>query len=297
MSSGRETLRALAKALIGLAWEDGKVTLTEMNVLKDVTFQMPEMTAEDWAELALYWLAPIDAEGRGILFDELKTQLASTESRAYALDLFTEMVKLDGRVTDEETQALTQARQSLDKLDESLETTMARLLESVLGQRSGAMEKFMRRDSSAFDQLRSRFDASTMKKLGLDDFEMEKLALAGALMAQIAYADQEVSDDELRVIDNTLQRDWSLHPEHAQVIADCAVDAAAQQIDRYRLFREFYEITLPQERIDFLHVLYLIANADGNISPEEKRELERIGQVLKIDAGELAHLGKMLPRV
>lgn len=282
--SRSNVLRAVSKALIALAWEDGEVTTQEMSLLKDVTFRLPEMTPADWRDLDIYWITRIGERERKILFAELVNTLKTDDDKRYVFQLCGDMVMADGQVLPEETAALNAVEQALDKADDSLMRAMSQLLKAVLSERGSKLndissDYFRNR---VFQLMQQKLGSDMQAKLQLDEFELRRLALAGALMARIAYVDRQISDRELAAMDSVLQQEWSLRNEHAQVVVDCAVDAATHNLDNDRLFREFYEATLPHERVDFLNVLFKVAFADKGVSDDEFGEIEHIAKQLKI---------------
>jgi uncharacterized tellurite resistance protein B-like protein len=97
-----------------------------------------------------------------------------------------------------------------------------------------------------------------------------------------------------------LQSEWSVSQVAAALVAEVAVSAVANDLDSFRLTREFFSSTDGDERTDFLDVLFDLAYADGRLSSEEHEEIRRIAQSLNLsqrqvnDAREQAtrrHLG------
>ena len=70
-----DAIMALAKVMIAAAWADGNVGIEEMNSLKDLLFQLPEMTASDWAELDIYIETPVGDAERARLVADLQASL------------------------------------------------------------------------------------------------------------------------------------------------------------------------------------------------------------------------------
>ena len=83
--SNENLIMTLAKVLIAAAWADGKVSNEEVNSLKDLLFQLPEMTASDWAEIDIYIETPINLSERTRLVMELQEAMRSRSDKALAL--------------------------------------------------------------------------------------------------------------------------------------------------------------------------------------------------------------------
>ena len=285
------TFLALTKVLIGYAWEDGEVTPDEMNLLKDITFRLPEITRLDWRDLSIYWSTPIYQNQLDHLTEELMQELQSDEQKEAARAMLTSMVNADGMVTSRETALLRDITRKIDRNDPTLVDSLGELLQSALPRRADQLADAPNREdylddlmhNRVFHHLRDRYGADFEQKLGLDATELRKLGLAGALMGRVAYADFDVDDRELTMMGQVLQKDWSLHEEHATVVVDFAADAAGETLDYFRVAREFFEATSYQERVDLLDVLFDIARAHEGISPQETAEIEQIAIALKID--------------
>lgn len=288
--SKEATLQALSRVLIGLAWADGKVTPDEMNLLKDLIFSLPEITAADWDALDIYWMMPIRSAELEKLSWVLLQNLYEEEARQAAKAMLVEMVNADGQVTSEETAILREANRLIDREDPILISTLGELLESALPKRKSRLAAAANREdyihdfmeNHVFAALRQRYGDHVEAELGLDEFELRKLGLAGALMGRVAYADQELSEDEISAMQQVLQGAWSLHSRHAAVVVEFVLDAARSRLDDRRLLREFYEVSTEQERADFIDVLFDIARAQGGILSGEYDTIQRISQALKL---------------
>lgn len=280
-----ETVKALARMLIGLAWADGKVTRAEQQLLKDVMFRIPDLTADDWDDLEIYWMTPVHKAEMQVLAEEFLETLQTDEDKAYAQQILFDMAHIDGTLTDHETGILRSLKRSIAAVDTVMIDEMGQLIEDLLRKRAKIMENQEVDDfvqNRVYNLMRERFGDNIEAKLDLNDIEIRKLALAGALMGRVAYADDDISDHELEAMRRVLQRDWNLQEAHATLVTECAADAAEQHLDRYRLARELYEITIPQERQDFIDVLFDVAHASDGVVQEENQEIRKTTRALKL---------------
>lgn len=299
MSIQAETYKSMSRVMIGLAWADGEVTPDEMNLLKDITFHLPEMSNYGWAELEIYWMTPIGAPEMKLLGHDLVERLANLEARAAAKNMAEAIIRGDGTITDEEVSILREVEKHIDRADERVIDALGKLLQSALPKRAAALGNAPNRQdylagfirNQVFDRLKTRFGDNLEHTLGLDTSELRRLGLAGALMGRVAFADYDIDDKEIQIMEEVLQHNWSLHPQHAVIATEAAIDAAHQALDSIRLTREFYEMTDYQERVDFLDILFDIAHAHNGISSEEVTVIERLAAQLKLDRSDfnLAH--------
>jgi putative ABC transport system ATP-binding protein len=97
-------------------------------------------------------------------------------------------------------------------------------------------------------------------------------------LARVAYADQVIDDEERKVMREVLRDASGLsEPE-----VDLVVELAMAQI---RMNTEHVEVREPKpfseiQRDQFLTSLYAVANADGNLSEQERYEIDSIAQEL-----------------
>ena len=98
--ANENTIKTIAKVMIAAAWADGNVSSEEINSLKDLLFQLPDMTASDWSELDIYIETPVGEAERIRLEGELLVQLKTPEDKELALAALNEVVSADGRVSD-----------------------------------------------------------------------------------------------------------------------------------------------------------------------------------------------------
>ncbi len=82
-----DAIMALAKVMIAAAWADGSVSHEELNSLKDLLFQLPEMTASDWAELDIYIESPVGDAERARLVADLQSSLKTSQDKDLALTM------------------------------------------------------------------------------------------------------------------------------------------------------------------------------------------------------------------
>ncbi len=71
--SSENLIVSLAKVLIAAAWADGELNNEEVNIMKDLLYQLPTgsasgnsfYTAREWSEIEMYLDSPVPPEERG----------------------------------------------------------------------------------------------------------------------------------------------------------------------------------------------------------------------------------------
>jgi uncharacterized tellurite resistance protein B-like protein len=283
-----ETVRALARLLVGQTWAHYDVSSEGLKLLADIIFGLPEISAYDWEDLYLYWETPIGENERARLGQALLNQLRTPEEGAIVKQILDEIVRADGRVTSEEAALLREAGSAIDRGDPILIDITERLLGSALPKRAQNMNAqtgylqtiFVDRVMQRFE---SEFDGDAESALGLDEDERWKLIYTGTLMGRVAYVDYGIDEQEVATMRRILQRDWGLSENHALIVVEYAGEAAVKGLDLKRLTRHFFDLTSYQERVAFLEILFEIARAHAGITDREVAEIGRITHALKMD--------------
>lgn len=282
-------IMALAKVLIAAAWADGSITNDEINILKDILFQLPEMTASDWAELDIYIETPVGEAERSRLVSDLASSLSSQSEKAMALGVIDQLVSVDGEVTTEEREAAEEIKTAIQEANVGILGGMSKLLGNSVNRRSRALQNAPNRELYLDDYIKNKVFYNLSRRLELEQTDLEipekelrKLSLAGGLMARVAFVDRDVQESEFDTMVKAIQENWSLSDVEAGLVAESAVSAIIHGLDYYRMSRQFFESTTEQERVRFLDVLFAVADGDGRVSHEELEEIRTISMVLKL---------------
>jgi len=301
--SNTEIAMALGKVIIAAAWADGNVSREEINSLKDLLFQLPDMTASDWAELEIYIEAPVGEAERARLVDDLRATLSSSSDRAQALAALDAVVAADGQVTDAEQVVIDEIRDTIQNADVGLFGQLGGLLRGPVQRRSQAIASAPNRELEVDDFIKNKIFFKVKHRLELEDVEMDvsepvlrKLSLAGGLMARVAYVDHDVKDEEFDAMADAFQANWGISQVEATLVVEVAVSEISRNLDYYRLSREFFESTNDEERLHFLDVLYAVADGDGHVSHDEMEEIRTITTVLKLNHKQFIDAKLKIPR-
>jgi uncharacterized tellurite resistance protein B-like protein len=282
-----ETVRALARLLVGQTWAHYDVSSEGLKLLADIIFGLPDISAYDWEDLYLYWDTPIGENERARLGQALLNQLHTREQGEIVKHILDESVRVDGRVTSEESALLREAGSAIDRGDPILIAIIERLLGLALPKRAQNMNAQTNYLQTIFvDRVMQRFEdefgGDAEGVLGLEEDERWKLIYTGTLMGRVAYVDYGIDEQEVATMRRILQRDWGLSEHHALIVVEFAGEAAVKGLDIKRLSRHFFDLTSYQERVEFLDILFEIARAHAGITDREVAEIERIARALKM---------------
>ena len=294
-----DTIVSLAKVIIAAAWADGAISEDEELCLKDLLWRLPEVHARQWDELAIYLDAPVEAAERERLIAELRARTRSADQRELALSKLEEMVNADGVVAEREQAVVAEVRAALEAADGGLWGSLSRLL---IGRRAEATAGAPNREVYLNDFVRNRVYYRLRQRLAAEgvvwdvgDAELRRLGLAGGLLALVAGVVDGVADEERAAMVATLRDAWSLPEASAALVVEVAL-SGGEQLDFYRLVREFAEVTTAEERLRFLDALFGVAAADGAATFEEIEQIRLVAMGLKLSHSEFIEAKMRLPR-
>jgi uncharacterized tellurite resistance protein B-like protein len=297
--SNERLIMTLAKVLIAAAWADGELTHEEENSMKDLLWHLPQLPARQWASLQMYLEAPVGDAERARLVEDLRAAIASPEDRELALATIDEMMRADGDVTTEEEQVAAEIRAAIESVDVGL---LSNLVKGMTGRRARAVADAPNREDYFEDYVKNKVYYGVRRRLDLGEAELDvgedvlrTLSLAGGVMAQIARVNPSVTEAEMTTMVDALQTHWHLAPEEATFVVDVAVSETASLLDEHRLARQFADVCSPQERAEFLDVLFAVAAADGEACYEEIEEIRAIAHSLKLSHKEFIDAKLKIP--
>lgn len=286
-----------AKVIIAAAWADGRMTLDEINSLKDLLFRLPqsgkqqgvELTADEWALLDMYIQTPVGPDERARLIAELGAAMRNPRDRQFVFDALDELVQADGSVSDDERAVVDEIKRALEAVDLGLIAQLGRVVRGPVQRRTDAVANAPNREQFFNDFIKNKVYYGVRQKLNaagdaalVPDDQLRKLSLAGGLMAIVARVNRVVSDDEFAAIVRALEQRWGATHAAATLVAEVATSDFATDLDFYRLTREFFTLTSHDERTRFLDALFDVAEADGPLSLAENDEIRRIVQGLNM---------------
>jgi len=124
----------------------------------------------------------------------------------------------------------------------------------------------------------------------LDPDEARYLAAFAFVLARVANADMEISEDENRRMENVVRLIGGLTEAQAVLVVQIA---KSQQLlkggtENYLVTREFDKISDREQKERLLHCLFEVSAADDSISLVEEDEVRKIAGELKFDHHEFS---------
>ncbi len=143
------------------------------------------------------------------------------------------------------------------------------------------------------DAIKSFFSASMAPTAGEEELGDEDVRLAAcALLIELAYADDEFSDDERRHLTSAVRRQYGLEEEHAAELISLAEAARREAVDLYqftKLIKASYSLG---QKMVLMEVMWGLVYADGDLSNHEEALLRKVCNLLDVSPGYLADVKK-----
>ncbi|MDH4238092.1 MAG: TerB family tellurite resistance protein [Phycisphaerae bacterium] len=285
----RKFIMDLAKLVIAAAWVDGELQNEEINALKDLLFNLEDVTGDEWAHLEIYMDSPVSTEERMNLLRSVLEQIKSEEDKELVVSTLEKLVKADGVVTEEEKAVLEEVKNGVWDMNIGLLARVSKMIKTAVTGRDQHYKTAAQRESQIDDYIENNIyynlkSESEKKgiKFDLPSEQVKKLCLAAGLLSRISAVDSDISDDEKRIIKNVLSTQWGLSEQQAQIVTQISCDKNLQGLDYFRLTRGFFDCTTLDERRDFIKCLFRIANASEKTSYDETEEIRKISNSLKL---------------
>ena len=285
----KEFIMDLARLLIAAAWVDGELRNEEINSLKDLLFNLENLSGRDWAQLEIYMDSPVGAEERDELLGRVLGQVRSEQDKELVIGTLERLFRADGVVSDEEQAVLEQVKGAVSDVSTGLLARLSRMMKGAVDRRSQSYQSATQRDNQLDDyientiyyRLKPEIERKGMK-IDLPQDKIRQLCLAAGLLARISAVDSGISEKEKQTIKDTLSAEWGLSEPEAQIVTQISCETALRGLDYFRLTRGFFECTGIDERRSFIKCLFKIANASNKTSYDETEEIRRIAKSLKL---------------
>lgn len=275
---------ALAKTLLAIAWSDGELHPEEETTLKEVVGLLPALSAQEWAIIELYLVAPIGVQERDELLQNVLSHIRSRADKSLALEAVDAMLRADGLVQPEEEIVAQRIRAAIADADVSPLGLVGKVIGGVTRgapQRERGLELW--RTNPVYYLLQTRMPGAALDGARP---QVEVAALAAGIMAQVARLARPASSSAERVerpiIAGALAEDWQIAQALAEPLAVAALDITRRNVDYHRISRELTPRSSVVQRAALLDTLFAIANAADQVAPGEIDEIRVIAERLNL---------------
>lgn len=111
------------------------------------------------------------------------------------------------------------------------------------------------------------------------------LAQFAYLLGRVAHADQHVSTAETRTMERLLEQEGGIPADQAILVVGLAKSSHLLfgGTDNFIVAREFGATASHDQKLALLRCLFMVSAAEGNISIEEEREIQRVARELRVE--------------
>ncbi len=281
---------ALGKVLIAAAWADGELDEHELEFLKHLVMQLPEVSFEDWRKLKAYLAYPVTSSERdGFVkeFVELALSRGRSEIAWSCLHRVLRAHGLDEPEAEEFHEDMNQAAMGstsvfLEKLD--FYVSQARMEarsgwnDSWSG-REGFIHEFF--DNPVYFVFRKTLLKEDLAVAG-SKLELQKICLFASILSWFAKLDGHLSMDESEFIIHCLVQKCKLEPRVASCMLRVASSVALSEVQLSNLCSSFAEEAEIQEREEVFSIISNLVILDRVLSSAELEGLRTLALYMKI---------------
>lgn len=144
------------------------------------------------------------------------------------------------------------------------------------------------------DDIRSFFQSSMAPEGdGQDDRSRHDIRLAAcALLLELAYADEEFTEDERAHLESAVRRQFGLEGEEADELLRLADRARRQAVDLWQFTNLIAETYSLGQKMVLAEIMWGLVYADGELASREDYLMRKICNLLRLRPGYLAEARK-----
>ena len=272
------------KVLTTVAWADGEVSQSELNVLKTF-YRKFDLEKHEMDELKPYLLSPISKKEKDTLYRQMVAELSSPQEKKEIVGALEEMVEAHKRMKSDERELVDQFSEWLEKSSHT-RRSFGRVRNFFQGtifkharDRDPDMEKYFKRRVLKKIELKS---SHSKISTNLPEERLYFVCLVGTLMATIAHVDDHFDPAEKKALKRCLADQFSLKGKELTLLFEVVEEQARQGFDFHEVATELNRVASYNDRIHLMECLFEVAIADGEMAHGEAEEIRRITKALRI---------------
>ena len=272
------------KVLTTIAWADGELTQSELNILKSF-YRKFNLDKGDLAELKHYLAAPISKKEQVELYGQLVSELSVESEKEEILSALESMENATKRIGAEEKQLVSQFRMLLEKSSITrksfarIRNLLGRTIFSHSREKDLELEKYFKRKVLKKVELKAaRLDV----KMNLPEDRLYFICLLGALMASVSNVDGSFDDSERKVIKKELSKHFNFKNKELRILFEVILEVTKQGFDFHEVTTELNNLVTYNEKVEITDCMLAVGGADGELSHDEAEEIRRITKAMRI---------------
>ena len=272
------------KVLTTVAWADGEVTQSELNVLKSF-YKKFNLDKDELIELKHYLAAPVSKEEQADLYDQLISELGSSREKEEILGALEAMERATKRIGVEEKELVNQFRKLLQRSSVTkrslgkIRNLLGKTIFTNVRDKNPDLEKYFKR------KVLKKIELKTVKqgiKMNLSDDKLYFICLFGALMATIANIDGHFDDSEKKALKKALSGQFDFKGQEFKILFEIISELVNQGVDFHEVTTELNNLMTYNEKVNMTDCMLAVGAADGELSHYETEEIRRITKAMRI---------------
>jgi len=272
------------KVLTTVAWADGEVSQSELNILKSF-YRKFDLENDELNELKPYLNAPISKKEKDLLYRQMIAELSTPADKKEIVNALENMVEAHTRIKGEERQLVEQFSEWLEKTSFTkrsfgrIRNFFQKTIFEHARDPNPDMQKYFKRRVLKKIELKNSHSGIISK---ISEDKLYFLCLVGTLMASIAHVDNHLDPAEKKALKACLSEQFSLKGKELTLLFEVVEEQGRKDFDFYELVSEINQLTTYNDRLHFMDGLFAVAAADGEIAHDEAEEIRRITKAMRI---------------
>jgi len=272
------------KVLTTIAWADGEVTQSELNILKSF-YRKFDLDKDELAELRHYLAAPVSKKEQTELYDQLVYELSDENEKEEILTALESMEQATRRIGNEEKELVSQFRALLEKTSVTkrslgkIRNLLGKTIFSHARDKNLDLEKYFKRKVLKKVELKA---ARLGVNMNLPEDKLYFICLLGALMASVSNVDGHFDSSEKRVFKKELSGHFDFKNQELEILLEVILELTKHGFDFHEVTTELNNLVTYNEKVGIANCMLAVGGADGKLSHEEAEEIRRITKALRI---------------
>jgi len=139
------------------------------------------------------------------------------------------------------------------------------------------------------DSIKNFFSSSMspVEESGPEENKKDIRLAACALLLELAYADEEFTEDERKHLEFAIRRQYGLEPTQATQLIGLAEEARAGAVDLWQFTSLIAENYSVGQKMVLAEIMWGLVYSDGELADKEQHLMRKISHLLKLEAGYL----------
>ncbi len=272
------------KVLTTVAWADGEVSQSELNILKTF-YRKFNLEKHELDELKPYLLSPVSKKEKDELYHQMVAELSSSNEKIEIMEALEAMVDAHKRIKNNERELVSQFSEWLEKPSHTkrsfgrIRNFLQRTIFKQARDFNPDMEKYFKRHVLKKIELKSEHSKTLTN---LPEERLYFICLVGTLMAAIAHVDDHFDPAEKKALKRCLTDQFSLKGKELTLLFEVVEEQARQSFDFHEVATELNRVASYNDRVHLMECLFEVSIADGEMAHEETEEVRRITKALRI---------------